>query len=88
MIRGNWDPLCEPAMLESCDFLFLFAACDCHLAGTVGGNNSVCDVVSGQCSYNTTWFIGGRRCDRCEENAWNTSDSLFSCERELTLNQR
>ncbi|XP_022780822.1 laminin subunit alpha-3-like isoform X1 [Stylophora pistillata] len=54
-------------------------ACECHPIGTAFGNTTLCDQVTGQCVCNTTARIGGRRCDRCMENSWNTSNSLFSC---------
>ena len=54
-------------------------ACDCHPVGTTLGNVTMCDQVTGQCVCNTTAKIGGIRCDRCMENSWNTSASLFSC---------
>ena len=54
-------------------------ACDCHPVGTALGNGTMCDQVTGQCVCNTTARIGGKRCDRCMENSWNTSANLFSC---------
>ncbi|XP_048586843.1 laminin subunit beta-2 isoform X1 [Nematostella vectensis] len=54
-------------------------ACDCNLPGTLYSNTSVCDQTTGQCSCNATLHIGGQLCDRCEENAYNKSDSLFDC---------
>ena len=54
-------------------------ACDCHPVGTALGNGTMCDQVTGQCVCNTTARIGGMLCDRCMENSWNTSASLFSC---------
>ena len=35
------------------------------------GNSSVCNETSGKCSCKAK--IGGRQCDRCHENAYNTS---------------
>ena len=65
-------------MLLSLLLSFLLA-CDCHPVGTALGNVTMCDQVTGQCVCNTTARIGGMRCDRCMENNWNTSASLFSC---------
>lgn len=48
-------------------------ACDCYAPGTASGNDTICDRVTGQCMCNATINIGGRRCDRCMENSWNTS---------------
>ena len=59
--------------------LCFLLACDCHPVGTVRGNVTMCDQVTGQCVCNTTARIGGMRCDRCMENSWNTSATLFSC---------
>lgn len=51
---------------------FPFAACDCILPNTRYGNNSICDMKSGQCVCKPK--ISGRPCDRCHENAYNASD--------------
>ena len=56
------------------------AACDCHLAGTQYGNTSSCNVTTGQCKCNQTLNTGGRRCNVCQENAWNRTDSSLNCE--------
>ena len=75
----------QSSFFASLTKFLLLAACECHLPGTIGGNSSGCDEMTGQCSCNSTWHIGGRLCDRCEENAWNTTDSLFSCKGELKI---
>lgn len=45
--------------------------CDCVLPNTLYGNSSVCNETTGQCTCKPR--IGGRQCDRCHENAYNTS---------------
>ena len=53
-------------------YSFIFAPeCDCVLPNTWYGNSSVCNETTGQCSCKPK--IGGRQCDRCHENAYNTS---------------
>lgn len=51
-------------------FLVLLA-CDCVGPNTVNGSTNVCDPYSGQCPCKPD--IGGRRCERCAENAVNIS---------------
>ena len=51
-------------------FIFL-QECDCVLPNTMYGNSSVCNETSGSCTCKPK--IGGRQCDRCHENAYNTS---------------
>ena len=62
-------------------FMFHFAACNCMLVNTVNGNSSICDEVTGQCSCRAN--IGGRQCDRCAENAVNTT--YAGCQSKSTL---
>ena len=49
------------------------SACNCYTLGTASGNDTMCDQVTGQCMCNATANIGGRRCDKCMENSWNSS---------------
>eukprot|EP00794_Sanderia_malayensis_P015666 gene15666-17246_t len=52
--------------------------CNCMLLNTVGRNGSVCDQVTGQCDCRPN--IGGRTCNRCAENAVNsTTAGCQSC---------
>ncbi|XP_048586842.1 laminin subunit gamma-1 [Nematostella vectensis] len=46
--------------------------CDCVLPNTLYGNSTVCNATTGQCTCKEK--ISGRTCDRCHENAYNTSD--------------
>lgn len=60
---------------NSC-FFFLFSSscaldCECVLPNTLYGNSTVCNETTGQCTCKPR--IGGRQCDRCHENAYNTS---------------
>ncbi|XP_028394884.1 laminin subunit beta-2-like [Dendronephthya gigantea] len=54
--------------------------CDCHLPGTIYGNTSSCNLTTGQCKCNQTLHTGGRRCNVCQENAWNRTESSLNCE--------
>lgn len=51
--------------------------CDCVLPNTMYGNSSVCNETSGKCTCKPK--IGGRQCDRCHENAYNTSRGCVDC---------
>lgn len=51
--------------------------CDCVLPNTMYGNSSVCNKTSGTCTCKPK--IGGRQCDRCHENAYNTSRGCVDC---------
>lgn len=53
-------------------FLFCHVSdCDCVEPNTLYGNSTVCNETTGLCTCKPR--IGGRRCDRCHENAYNTS---------------
>lgn len=60
---------------NSCFFFFFSSSCaldcECVLPNTLYGNSTVCNETTGQCTCKPR--IGGRQCDRCHENAYNTS---------------
>ena len=67
-------------IISIANYMFFFTACDCHLPGTLHGNTSSCNLTTGQCDCNQTLHTGGRRCNVCQENAWNRTDSSLICE--------
>eukprot|EP00111_Clytia_hemisphaerica_P003965 TCONS_00011362-protein len=52
-------------------------ACDCIGVNTINNRTDVCDLTTGQCPCKED--IGGRRCDRCAENAVNISHACTAC---------
>ena len=53
--------------------IFRLLECDCHLPGTDGGNNNLCNTFTGRCVCNKTLNVGGRQCNTCKENSYNVS---------------
>ncbi|XP_031551743.1 laminin subunit gamma-1-like [Actinia tenebrosa] len=53
-------------------------ACNCSAIGTLYGNTSLCDEVTGQCSCNASMNVEGRACDRCKETAYSVSGNSIS----------
>lgn len=51
--------------------------CACVEPNTLYGNSTVCNETTGQCACKPR--IGGRQCDRCHENAYNTSNGCVDC---------
>ena len=61
--------------------MFFPVACNCYVAGTVGGS-PVCSVSDGQCRCKP--YVTGRRCDQCLDGYYNLqSNNVFGCQRKF-----
>ena len=62
-------------------FHLYFLACNCVLKNTLYHNSSVCNGTTGQCLCKS--YVGGRQCEHCAENYYNTT--THGCRRKYHL---